>query len=78
MVRKNVLCHVEPEFGHLGQHSSFLSNVIFQDNIKAADPVGSYHDQIVAVVVNLADFSFFNRFHLIYLTFSNWIVTIIE
>ena len=70
MVRKDILCHIEPEFGHLCQDSSFLGNCVLKDHIKAADPVSSYKDQAVAVIVDLAYFSFFDRFHFAYLFYS--------
>ena len=73
MVRHDVFCQIEPEFGHLCQNCSFFCHGIFQDNIKAADPVRCYHDQVIAVVVNLTDFSLFDRFHLLYLTLLVWI-----
>ena len=69
MVRKNIFCHLKPEPGHLCQDSSLLCHSIFQNDIETADPVSCHHDQIVAVVIDLADFSFFYRFHLLYLAF---------
>ena len=64
MVWKNVFCVVKPEFRHLGQNSTFLGNSIMENHIKAADAVGSDHDQAIAVVVDFTYFSFFNWLHL--------------
>ena len=55
MVWKNVLCVVKPEFRHLGQNSTFLGNSIMENHIKAADAVGSDHDQAIAVVIDFTD-----------------------
>ena len=67
MVRKDILCHVKPEFGHLCEYSAFFGDCVFQDNVKTADPVGGNQDQAVAVVIDFSYFSFFNRFHFVYL-----------
>ena len=63
VVRKNIFCQIKPEFGHLSKYRSFFGYDIFQNNIEAADAVSCNHDQTVAVVINLANFTFFNRFH---------------
>ena len=70
VVRQDILRHLEPEFGHLCENCSFLCDRIFQNHIKAADPVGSYKDQAVAVVVDLAYFTFFDWLHFTYLVYS--------
>ena len=62
VVRKNVLSHVKPEFGHLGQYSTFLCNFIIQNYVKAADTVCCNHDQTVAIVIDLTYFTFFDWF----------------
>ena len=62
MIRKDVFCQIEPEFGHLGQNSTFGGNLIVKDHVKTADTVGGNHDQAVAIVINFAYFSFFDRF----------------
>ena len=63
MVGENVLCHIKPEFRHLGQDSTLLGDLIFQNDIKAADAVGCNHNQAVAVVINLTNLAFLNRLH---------------
>ena len=68
MVRNDILCHVEPELGHLCQNSTFLGHFVVQDHIKTADTVCCYHDQAVTVIINLTYFSFFNRFHFLHFT----------
>ena len=65
MVREDVLGHVEPEPGHLGQDGSLFGHIIFQDYIKTTDTVCGDHDQAVAVVVDFAYFSFFDWFHVV-------------
>ena len=67
MIRQDILCHVKPELGHLCEHGSFFGNRVFQDNVKTADPVSRNQNQAVAVVIDFAYFSFFNRFHFVYL-----------
>ena len=62
MVRNNIFCQVKPEFGHLGQNSTFGGNLIVKDHVKTADTVGSNHNKAVTIVVDLTYFSFFDRF----------------
>ncbi len=62
MVRKNVFCQVEPEFGHLGQNSTFLCNFVIQNDVKTADTVCCNHDQAVTIVIDLTYFTFFDWF----------------
>ena len=62
MVGQNILCHIEPEFGHLCQYGTFFGDFVVENDIKAADTVSSNHDQAVAVVINLTYFTFFNWF----------------
>ena len=62
VIGNNILRHIEPEFRHLCEHSSFFGNFVVQNHVETADAVGSYHDQAVAVVVNLTYFTFFDRF----------------
>ena len=60
MVGQQILGIVEPELAHLGEHGALFGHLVFQDDIKRRNAVGGNHDQAVAVVVNLADFSFFD------------------
>ena len=60
MVGKYIRCHVEPELGHLRKHRTLLGHFVVEDDIETAYPVGCYHYQAVAVVVDLTDFSFFD------------------
>ena len=62
MIRKDILGQVKPEFGHLRQNGTLFCYYIVQNNIEAADAVGCYHDQAVAVIINLA-----------YLTLFDWL-----
>ena len=62
VVWKNVLSHVKPEFGHLGQYSTFLCNFVIQNYVKAADTVCCNHDQTVSIVIDLTYFTFFDWF----------------
>ena len=62
MVRKNILGHVEPELGHLGQDSTFFCHFIMKDHIKTADAICGNHDQTVAIIIDLTYFTFFDRF----------------
>ena len=66
MIRKNVLRHIKPEFGHLGKHGALLGHHIVQNHIEAADAVGCHHDQAVSIVVNLSYLTFFDRFHFLH------------
>ena len=73
VVRDNVLGQIEPELGHLSQNGALLLDGVLEDDIKAADAVGCYHNQAVSVVVNLTNLAFLNRLHflcthVIYLT----------
>ena len=61
MVRNNVFCQIEPELGHLSQNSSFFCNDVIKNHIKTADAVRSNHDKAVAIIINLAYFTFFDR-----------------
>ena len=67
VVRQNILCHIEPEFGHLSQHCALLCHFIMKNHIEAADTVCRYHNQAVAVVVNLTYLTFFDRFHFLHI-----------
>ena len=62
VVWKDIFCQIEPEFGHLGQNSSFLCNFIVQDDIEATDTVSCNHDQTVPIVIDLSYFTFFDWF----------------
>ena len=66
VVRQDILGHIEPELGHLGEDSALLSHFVFQDHVKTADTVCSNHDQAVSVIVNLAYFAFFNWLHFLH------------
>ena len=61
MVRQDVFGHIKPELGHLCQNGTFLCNLVVQDHIKTADAVRSNHDKAVAIIINLAYFTFFDR-----------------
>lgn len=60
MVRQNILRHIKPEPGHLGQDSAFLADLIAQDHVETADPVRGHHDQGIAVLIN---FTYLALFH---------------
>ena len=62
MVGQNILCQIEPEFGHLCQYSAFFGDFIVQNHIETTDTVGGNHDQAVAIVINLTYFTFFDWF----------------
>ena len=62
MIRKDVFCQIEPEFGHLGQNGTFFRYHVIQNDIETANSVGCYHDQAVAVIINFA-----------YLTLFDWL-----
>ena len=47
MVRENILCQVKPEFGHLGQNSTFGGNLIVKDHVKTADTVSGNYNKAV-------------------------------
>ena len=66
MVGQDVLRHVEPEPGHLGQHGAFLVHFVAQDYVETADAVCRHHDQAVAVVVDFTYLALFDG-----LTFLN-------
>ena len=70
MVGQDILGHVEPESGHLSQDGSLLCHIILQNNVETTDTVGGNHDQAVAVVIDLAYFSFFDWFHNVSLSLS--------
>ena len=61
MVRDYVLGQFKPELRHLCQHFTLFRYHIVQDHVETADPVGGHHDKCVVVIVDLADFSFFDR-----------------
>ena len=61
VVRKNIFCHIEPEFRHLCKNCSFFGNHIVQNHIEATDTICRYHDQAVPIVINLTYFTFFDR-----------------
>lgn len=66
MVGKNVLGHVKPEFGHLGQNGSLFGHIVIQDHIETADPVCGHHNQTVSVVINLSYFAFLDWLHFLH------------
>ena len=75
MVRNDVLCHVKPELGHLSQHSALLRHLIVQNHIEAADPVGSHHNEAVAIIIDLPNLAFLDGFivgHSIYPALSQY------
>ena len=55
---------IEPELAHLGEHGALFGDLVFQDDVKRRNAVGGNHDQAVAIVVDLADFAFFDGFEL--------------
>lgn len=59
MIGDDVPREVEPEAAHLREHGAFAADVVLEDNVEDADAVGGDHDEILAEVVDLADFSFF-------------------
>ena len=66
MVRNDVAGKIKPELRHLCQNRTFLVYDVLQDHIEAADPVGSYHNQAVTIIIDLAHFSLFDGFHLLH------------
>ena len=62
VVWQNIFCHIKPEFRHLCKDSAFFGNLVVQNYVKAADAVSCNHDQAVAVIVDLAYLTFFDRF----------------
>ena len=60
MVRQDILRHIEPEPGHLGQYSAFFVDFIAENHVETADAVGGHHDKAVADIVNL---TYLARFH---------------
>ena len=61
VIRHDILRIVKPEAGHLGQHRSFFCDLVLQNNVKGGDAVCRHHDQRVADIIDLSDFSFFKR-----------------
>ena len=66
MIWQNIFCHFKPELRHLCKNRSFFCNYVVQDYIKTTDTICSYHDQTVTIVINLAYFTFFYRFHFLH------------
>ena len=60
MVGQDILCIIKPEAGHLREDRSFFGDLVFQDHVECRDPVCCHHDQGIADIVNLADFTFFD------------------
>ena len=61
MIGNNILRHIEPELGNLGENGSLLIYDIIQNHIKATDSVCGNHNQAVSVVINLTYFTLFDR-----------------
>ena len=61
VVLHDILRIVKPETGHLGQHRSLLGHLVLQDHIKCRNAVRRHHHKLVANVIDLTYFSFFNR-----------------
>ena len=72
MVGHDILCHIKPEFGHLGKDSSLFADLVGKYHVKAADPVSCYHDKAVTVIIDFPYFSFFNRFHSFHFSSSGY------
>ena len=64
VVRQQIAGVIEPELAHLGEHGALFGDLVFQDDVKRRNAVGGNHDQAVAIVVDLADFAFFDGFEL--------------
>ena len=58
MVGDDILCEIEPEAGHLCENGALLHDLVLQDHVKRGNPVGRYHDELVADVVDLAYLAF--------------------
>jgi len=61
VVVDDVFGKIEPELRHLGQDDPLPFYFILQDDVKSRDPVGRHQNQVIADIVDLADFSFFDR-----------------
>ena len=68
MVRKNIFCEIKPELGHLSQNLALVGHCVMKNHIKTTNAVSCYHNQAVAIVIDFAYLSFFNRFHLLILS----------
>ena len=64
MVGQQIAGVIEPELAHLGQNGALFGDLVFQDDVKRRNAVSGNHDQAVAIVVDLADFAFFDGFEL--------------
>ena len=56
-VRADVLSGIQEFCGNLIQHLAFEGNALGQDNVEGTDAVGSYHDEAVAKMIDIANFS---------------------
>ena len=66
MVRKNVLCEIEPEAGHLGQYFALSDNLVLQNDIECRDTVGCNHNERVINIIDLSYFAFLERFEFLH------------
>ena len=68
VVRNDVLREVEPELRHLRQDLALLRDLVLEDMVESRDAVRRNHDDAVASIVDLTNFSGFERlvlFHLL-------------
>ena len=61
VVRNDVLREVEPELRHLRQDFALLRDLVLEDVVECGDAVCRNHDDAVACIVNLTNFSGFER-----------------
>ena len=66
MVGQDIAGVVEPELAHLGQDLALVGHFIFQDHVECGNAVGRDHDQAVAIVIDLANLSLFDRLKLLH------------
>ncbi len=71
MVGQNIFRHIEPEPGHLGQHRALFTDLIAKNHVKTADTVSGYHNQGVAVVINLTYLALLDGLKFLYAHFSS-------
>ena len=64
MVGQQIAGVIEPEFAHLGQNGALFGDLVFQDDIKRGNAVGSNHDEAVTVIIDLTNLAFFNGLEL--------------
>ena len=64
MVGQQITGVIEPELAHLGQNGALFGDLVFQDDIKRGNAVGSNHDEAVTVIIDLTNLAFFNGLEL--------------